>query len=294
MLRGIAGRNIFIDDKDRIRLCLFLQAAIEKHCFLIHAFCFMDNHLHFILEPTLNPLHECVHAFASRYAQYFNRRHKKHGYLFQDRFLSILIDDGMYLQKLIRYIHLNPIEAFLTQLPEEYRWSSHRAYLGIDDYAWLTKEIILSRFGDFPSEALNKFAQFIKPLPEVTKDAKEILKSINVGIYGSNDFIKETSPILLKTSQVFTAGVLPLETAVNNVCSRFQVNINDLSSSSKLKHIVNARSVLALIGRIGKQNWNLQDVAALLNKNSGTLSRLASRAKAKPDLIKYVNELLSI
>ena len=82
MLRGVSAQNIFVDDFDRTRLCLFLQADIEKHGFLIHAFCFMQNHLHFIFEPKQSPLYECVHAFASRYAQYFNRRHGRQGYLF--------------------------------------------------------------------------------------------------------------------------------------------------------------------------------------------------------------------
>ena len=52
MLRGVAGQNIFVDDKDRIRLCFLIQEAAEKHDFIVHAFCFMSNHLHFIMEPT--------------------------------------------------------------------------------------------------------------------------------------------------------------------------------------------------------------------------------------------------
>lgn len=62
-----------------------------------------------------------VHAFAGRYAQYFNRRHNQRGHLFQDRFRSILIEDGDYLIRLIRYIHLNPVRANLTAVPQNYR-----------------------------------------------------------------------------------------------------------------------------------------------------------------------------
>lgn len=68
MLRGVAGQNIFFDDKDRIRLCFATQEAAEKHGCLIHAFCLMKNHLHFILEPTSSLLQKCVHAFSFRYA----------------------------------------------------------------------------------------------------------------------------------------------------------------------------------------------------------------------------------
>ena len=56
MLRGIGGQNIFLSDHDRVRFCLLLQAASEKHSFRIHGFCLMSNHVHLILEPTKNKL----------------------------------------------------------------------------------------------------------------------------------------------------------------------------------------------------------------------------------------------
>lgn len=293
MLRGVSGNNIFDDDRDRVRLCLILQAASEKHAFLIHAFCFMKNHLHFILEPRQNPLHECVHAFAFRYAQYFNRRHKRQGYLFQGRFRSILVDDGMYLKRLVRYIHLNPLEAFLVIHPEEYRWTSHRAYLEMDEYTWLTKELVLSRFAATRNEARRNFIEFIQPKDEVKIDTAAITKAFRTGMYGSEDFINNTAPLFEKTTVQSTTKVIPLEEALIQVCSKFQVNLKDLCSSNKHKHIVDARSILPLLGRIGGQNWNLQDVATLLNKNHGSISRLASRAKEDSALINFVNSLLS-
>lgn len=89
-----------MDDEDRIRFCLILQKTVEEYQIIVHAFCFMSNHVHFILEPTTSSLSVVVHAFAGRYAQYFNRRHKQRGHLFQDRFRSILIEDGDYLKRL--------------------------------------------------------------------------------------------------------------------------------------------------------------------------------------------------
>jgi chromosomal replication initiation ATPase DnaA len=160
------------------------------------------------------------------------------------------------------------------------------------DFVWLTKELVLSRFGENPLEALNRFVEFIQNHSEVKIDAKEIFESINLGIYGSNNFIKATTSVLPIPHQL-VAGILSLESAVNHICAKFQVNMQDLSSSSKLKHIVNARSVLALLGRVGQQNWNLQDVARLLNKNPGSISRLASRAESEPNFITYIKELLS-
>lgn len=292
MLRGISGQNIFADDIDRVRLCLFLQAASEKHDFLIHAFCFMQNHLHFIFEPKQSRLYECVQAFASRYAQYFNRRHTRKGYLFQGRFRSILVDDGMYLKRLVRYIHLNPHEAFLVNHPEEYHWSSHRAYLGINDFTWLAKDLVLSRFASNQNEAVQRYIEFTQPDSEAKTDAKNIMTAFSLGIYGSDDFIKEKIPMIEQKSVQRVPKVLSLEEALSHVCHKYQVNLKDLSSDNKKKHIVEARSTLALLGRIGQQNWNLQDVATLLNKNHGSISRLASKAKTKSELVCFAHSLL--
>jgi len=130
MLRGNAGQLVFFDDDDRIRFCLILQKAAEEYQFTIHAFCFMSNHVHLMLEPTTSTLSVGVHAFAGRYAQYFNRRHKQRGHLFQDRFRSILIEEGEYLVRLVRYIHLNPVRAN-SALWRNPKWQATRVPIAI-------------------------------------------------------------------------------------------------------------------------------------------------------------------
>jgi putative transposase len=95
MLRGIDGRAIFVDDRDRCSFALFLQEASELHKFRVHAFCLMSNHIHLLLEPLQEALGAGIHRFTMRYAQHFNRRHQKRGYVFQGRFRSILVEDDV-------------------------------------------------------------------------------------------------------------------------------------------------------------------------------------------------------
>ncbi|MFX8926090.1 transposase, partial [Acinetobacter baumannii] len=56
MLRGNAKQNIFFNDEDRAKFCLFLQEAIEQYHCHIHAFCLMDNHIHLAIQVTDIPL----------------------------------------------------------------------------------------------------------------------------------------------------------------------------------------------------------------------------------------------
>ena len=67
------------------------------------------------------------------YAVTFNKRHKRSGHLFQNRYKSIVCEEDPYLLELIRYIHLNPLRAKLVQDLKEldkYPWTGHSAILG--------------------------------------------------------------------------------------------------------------------------------------------------------------------
>jgi len=63
------------------------------------------------------------------YTQYFNRRYRKVGHLFQGRYKAIICDRDKYLLALVRYIHLNGVRAKLASRPERYRYSGHHSYL---------------------------------------------------------------------------------------------------------------------------------------------------------------------
>jgi len=67
------------------------------------------------------------------YAVTFNKRHKRSGHLFQNRYKSIVCEEDPYLLELIRYIHLNPLRAGLVKDLKEldkYPWTGHSAILG--------------------------------------------------------------------------------------------------------------------------------------------------------------------
>jgi len=67
------------------------------------------------------------------YAVTFNRRHRRAGHLFQNRYKSVICEEDPYLLELIRYIHLNPLRAGLVKDLKEldrYPWTGHSAILG--------------------------------------------------------------------------------------------------------------------------------------------------------------------
>jgi len=290
MLRGVNGHNLFLDDYDRCRFCLLLQAAAEQHSFQIHAFCLMTNHVHLILEPNESPLQNCVHAFSFRYAQYFNRRYNRRGYLFQGRFKSIFVESGEYLKNLTRYIHRNPVESGLVEKAGDYRWSSHRAYLGIEEYSWLFKDFILSRFGFNQDEAIRNFSDFIDHRACAQVDLDEIIKAHRRGAYGSLEFVKEACARIDKKKNI---EIITFEQALKWTCDKFQVTQDDLKSKSRNSRFIDARSLLAYMGR-SYGFFTLRTLAMAFNKHEGTLSRLASRAEKREDLKEMAHQVLNL
>jgi len=105
-----------------------------------------------------------MRKFLTWYAQYFNRRHRRTGHLFENRYKSILCDEDNYLLALIRYIHLNPVRAnIVTTLKEldSYSWSGHQAVMENAKYDWMDTAYILSRFAIRKKAAKSAYYQFM-------------------------------------------------------------------------------------------------------------------------------------
>jgi len=124
MLRGVNGDPIFLDDEDRLRFLGALAAAKQASGSRVLAYCLMDNHVHLVLCTGVEPIGTTVKRFGVRYAFWFNRKYRRVGHLFQDRFKSVPIEDDAHLVVVLRYVWNNPVKAGLVERADGYRWSS--------------------------------------------------------------------------------------------------------------------------------------------------------------------------
>lgn len=114
-IRGIDGRDIFGDDRDRLEFLRRLHSERADAGFACLAWALMSNHVHLILRTGSVPLSKYMQRLNGGYAIAFNRRHLRRGYLLQDRFHSSVIDDDAYLSVAVRYVFLNPVRAGLVR-----------------------------------------------------------------------------------------------------------------------------------------------------------------------------------
>ena len=136
--RGNGRKNIFRDDSDRRKFLALIEEAVRRYGWVVTAWVLMSNHFHLVLDTPSPTLSAGMQWLVGTYSQWFNKRHKRTGHLFGDRFHSFLIDDENYLSEVIRYVVLNPVRAGMVERPELYRWSSYRATAGLETApAWL-------------------------------------------------------------------------------------------------------------------------------------------------------------
>ena len=127
MIRGVNKENIFVNEDDKRKFLQISQYYLNKFDVEIYAYCLMDNHVHFLLKSkeNFNKFMQCIQTV---YATYFNKKYKRIGHLFQDRFKSIPVERESYLLECVRYIHQNPVKAKISSI-EKYLWSSYNEYI---------------------------------------------------------------------------------------------------------------------------------------------------------------------
>src|SRR5882724_9812501 len=148
MNRGRVRQPTFVDDADNLA---FLDTLTEAHRLWgieVFAYSLMKNHYHVCLRTPKGNLSRVMRHVDGIYTQRFNRRHRRDGPLFRGRYKAILIDADEYLSAVVRYIHLNPVEAGIVTMPQDYRWASHRYYVQAKGVpSWLNSQEAIEQIG---------------------------------------------------------------------------------------------------------------------------------------------------
>lgn len=184
MIRGNERKGIFLDDDDKLRFINILEEKNQDKKYSIYGYCIMDNHTHLLISEGDEEISQIMKRINISYAYYYNKKYRRIGHLFQDRFKSEAIEDDRYLLSALRYIHNNPVKAGMVSRVEEYKWSSYGFYVNKYHY---TKDVIDEKFvlGMFSCErerAIELFKEFTRQENQDTfieyKEADKINKTI--------------------------------------------------------------------------------------------------------------------
>jgi putative transposase len=148
--RGIERCKIFRDDADRDNFVERLGRVISETQTPCYGWVLIPNYFHLLLRTGNVPITTVMQKLLSGYAATFNRRHRRSGHLFQNRYKSILCQKDPYLLELVRSMHLNPLRAKLVNSMKQldrYRYCGHSVIIGKRKADWQDTDRVLRLFG---------------------------------------------------------------------------------------------------------------------------------------------------
>jgi REP element-mobilizing transposase RayT len=270
--RGIARQKIFEDDADRQNFLRRLDDVLtdtQTSCF---AWALMPNHFHLLLRTGFVPIATVMRRLLTGHAMAYNRRHRRRGHLFQNRYKSILCQEEVYLLELVRYIHLNPLRAKRVKdlkTMHAYPFSGHSAILGKRKNSWQDIAYVLKLFDSRPLIARRRYRQFVEKGIAMGKrpdlvggglirsyggwskvKALRRIKSYQKGderILGDGDFVKQVLAAAeekMKRKYYLRAQGFDLEQLARRVAVLLGMRLTEVWAAGKHRHTVAARSLL--------------------------------------------------
>jgi len=274
MVRGLDRQTIFRDDEDRRDFVDRLATVCRATGLRILAWALLPNHAHLLVRTGGRPLSAAMRSLLTGYAGAFNRRHRRAGHLFQNRYKSILVEEEPYLLELVRYIHLNPVRLGIVEdldALERYPWTGHGRLLGRVSCPWQAVAEVRGQFGPNRWIARRRYREFVAAgvergrRPELQGGG--LVRSIggwekaaglergreawaaDERILGGSDFVEEVR------QQVAARGDLPPRATavasflllVKHCARRWRLTPEELTRGSRRQSVAEARAVVSCL-----------------------------------------------
>lgn len=163
-LRGRDGRPLFRTNGDREALESLTGELLRQYRARAHAYCWMTNHLHLVVEIPPERMGRFQDALVARYTFHYGGGRTTTLPLFDPPPRAFRVNADAYLLQLIRYVHLNPLRARLVRNAADYRWSGHRTYLGYGGPPWLSTDLAFRLLGGDLLRAVAAYRVFVSPV----------------------------------------------------------------------------------------------------------------------------------
>ena len=272
IVRGIERRKIFEDDTDRINFLDRLGKVLSETGTKCFAWALIPNHFHLLLRTGACPLSTVMRRLLTGHAMNFNRRHRRSGQLFQNRYKSILCQEDTYLLELVRYIHLNPIRARLVadiKTLDKHSFCGHAIIMGKKKKDWQDDAYVLKLFDKKKSTARRRYKIFVQKgiqdgkRPELTggglirsSGGWSVIKSLRRAnihfksderVLGDSDFVErvlKAADESLERKYRLTSDGYDINTLADRVAEIFSIKPEEIFQPGKQPIKVKDRSLL--------------------------------------------------
>ncbi|UCH19921.1 MAG: transposase [Deltaproteobacteria bacterium] len=314
IVRGIERKSIFRGSQDYHNFLRRLGNVLEETQTPCFGWALMPNHLHLLLRTGYMPISKVMLRLLTGYAQQFNRRHRRHGQLFQNRFKSVLCEENPYLLELVRYIHLNPIRAKIVEdikSLKRFPYCGHGVLMGKHNYDWQDTDYVLRMFGQHLGSARRAYNVFVAKgisdgrRPELVGggfirsaggwSALKVLRSKatrimgDERILGSSNFVKTVLKRANEDYERKTKALAQgrnLDDIVEAVSEYFNIEPDSMRGTGKQRKASLARSVICYLA-VNKLKISGREVSRQLGLSPSAVSkaRIRGRSNKRSELI---------
>jgi len=270
--RGLDRGKIFQDPADKHNFLDRLADILQSSQTGCYAWALIPNHFHLLLRTGNVPVATVMRRLLTGHALWYNRRHRRCGHLFQNRYKSILCQEDAYLLELVRYIHLNPLRARLVSnlsVLDKYSFSGHSVLMNQRGNDWQDTDAVLRLFDENISAARQQYRAYVeKGIALGKRDdliggglirshggwanvkamrRAKIFEKADERILGDGDFVQEVlagAEEKLKRRYRLTARGVNLESLADRVAELFDLPVSELWQPGKYHQRVRARSLL--------------------------------------------------
>ena len=195
--QGIQKNYIFDYKEDIEKYINIMYELHDKHNINIIAYCVMNNHVHMLIETkSVHDMSSYMHQLNAKYAQYYNKKYKRVGFVFRNRFKSEAIFSELYLYSCINYIFNNPVKAKICNNPIKYPYSNYKEYISLNGQLPTKSKDLCETFIDIIENQENKANEIIQEFltykcrniyqisnnPELLKELVLLLEKSNISL----------------------------------------------------------------------------------------------------------------
>jgi len=273
--RFASGEPVFADPEEALEFIELLRYVKQRDGWTVFAWVLMSNHYHLAIRSRAVPISQGFQYLQGRFSQRFNRRRDRTGALWQSRYHAKMVNEQSYLDRIILYIHLNPVAGGLVDRPADHAFGGHREIIkGVSKPVVDVDDCLLS-FGQTRREARKAY------LAAIRLGCRELGKGTGLEAGPTSIWLRPDGDLapddagpyvdVLGRSTGPERDDLSAEEYIGRSAAILHIDVADLASRSRQHHVVEARRLIITLGR---ERWaqSTKDLASALHKSADTVT----------------------
>lgn len=237
--RGVNRCIVFNTFQDKEMFLKIINKSATIHKVVLHDYCIMDNHYHLLIETHKENISTFMRIVNANYAMYYNKKYKRSGHLWQNRYKSKFVTSEDYLYTLIRYIEYNPIEANISKEVASYHFTLASLIVNSrEHYPCCNDSLLLKQFD------IRTLYEFLEV--SISKDELEFLKEKE-----KQKVVKSIGGIVLKRSKEFEEHFMNTQTKKKRNFAILNAYLDGYSQVDIATHLNLSKSLISKIIKSG-------------------------------------------